>query len=292
MDVNEKQATADFLERTIKCDLEEINLGGFLMIFLKKSQTTTNLTSCTRHRMCDLHINACTSPSLNKRQEHGCSTKLHEARKCYLSGERRDSLCPFTRLMENCYGRKASQKPPCIEQFENKCSSARISATKVVRLSMQAVEEIILKIPDIFIVYLVRDPRGIWLSRRTTRARDHPIRPLCEQMFNDHNMYTELNRKFPGVFFKVKYEEFAENPIKHASDIYSHIGEKLTDDLQRYIKSITHNTESIKEHSHSVDRMDSSQTAHAWMTKLDTDTINQMTRDCHAYLDIDKYIIA
>ena len=289
--MKEKQATADFLERTIKCDLEEIHLGGFKKNFIRNSQTTIDLANCMRPGMCDLHITACTSPSLNKRQEQGCSTKLREARKCYLSGERRDSLCPFTKLMEKCYGRKTIHKPACIEQFENKCSSARIIVTKVVRLSMQAVEEIIFKIPDIFIVYFVRDPRGIWLSRKTTHARDHPIRPLCEQMFNDHNMYTELNRKFPGVFLKVKYEEFAEDPIKHASDIYSHIGEKLTDDLQRYIKSITHNTDSIEESAHDVDRMDSNQTAHAWMTKLDTDTINQMTRNCHAYLEIDKYLI-
>ena len=289
--MKEKQAIADFFERTIKCDLEEIHLGGLNITFLRKSETTIDLVNCTQERMCDLHINACTSPSLHNRQEQGCSTQLHEARKCYLSGEGRDSLCPFTRLMENCYGRKAKQTASCIKMFENKCSSAKISVLKEVRLSMQAVEEIILKIPDIFIVYQVRDPRGIWLSRRTTHARDHPIRPLCEQMFNDHNMYTELNRKFPGVFLKVKYEEFAEDPIKHASDIYSHIGEKLTDDLQRYIKSITHNTDSIKEYAHNVDRMDSSQTAHAWMTKVDTDTINQMTRDCHAYLDIDKYLI-
>ena len=290
--MKEKQATADFLERTIKCDLEEIHLGGFKKMFLKNGQTTSDLARCIFSGKCDLHINACTSPSLNKRQEHGCSTQLHEARKCYLSGERRDSLCPFTRLMENCYGHKANHKPPCIEKFEKKCSSARISATKVVRLSMQAVEEIIFKIPDIFIVYLVRDPRGIWLSRRTTHAKDHPIRPLCEQMFNDHNMYTELNIKFPGVFLKVKYEEFAENPIKHASDIYSHIGEKLTDDLQSYIKSITHNTDTTNERAHGVDRVDSNQTAHAWMTKVDKDSINQMTNDCHAYLDIDKYLIA
>ena len=287
--MKEKQATADFLERTIKCDLEGIHIGGFERSFLKRSEATKDLAKCTRNGMCDLHINACTSPSLSKRREQGCSAELHEARKCYLSGERRDSLCPFTGVMENCYGRKAKHKPSCIEKFEKKCSSARISVTKVVRLSMQAVEEIILNIPDIFIVYLVRDPRGIWLSRTTTPARDHPIRPLCEQMFNDHIMYTELNIKFPGVFWKVKYEEFAENPVKHASDIYSHIGEKLTDDLKSYIKSITHNTDTIQERAQGVNRMDSNQTAHAWMTKLDTDTINQMTRDCHAY--IDKYLI-
>ena len=189
--------------------------------------------------------------------------------------------------MKMCYG----QNPPCLKRFENKCSSAKIRVTKVVRLSMQAVEEIILKIPDIYIVYLVRDPRGIWLSRKRTHAKDHPIRPLCEQMLNDHKMYTELNDKFPGVFWKVKYEELAENPIKHASDIYSHVGEALTRKLQNYIKSITHHTDTIKERAQGVDRVDSNQTAHAWMTKLDIDDIQQMTQRCDAYLAADKYNI-
>ena len=256
--------------------------------FLRISQTTRDLAECSGHRACDLPIKECTSPSLNTRQKRGCAAKLTEARRCYLDEKEQSSQCPLVTFMEKCFGRRMKQKSPCVESFETKCSFANIRVTKVVRLSMQAVEEIILKNPDIFIVYLKRDPRGIWLSRKRTSARDHPIRSLCEQMFDDNKLYIELRIKYPGVFFKIKYEDFAENPIEHASNVYSHIGETLADDLQNYIKSITQNTDTIEEDAQGVQRVDSNQTAHAWMTKLDKKTIKQMTRDCHAYLDIVK----
>jgi hypothetical protein len=53
----------------------------------------------------------------------------------------------------------------CLPPLTQVCRRSRIITAKVIRLSMELVEPLLEQLPNLVLVHLVRDPRGIIMSR-------------------------------------------------------------------------------------------------------------------------------
>ena len=272
------------MDTIFRCDLQQMYPMSFANTFLKKSKTTRPLKVCApKEDDCGTNTKACSPQYLNDRLRTECPSDLSRIRQCWLRNEYLNPSCKDTYQVAQCYGKKRLDALSCISKFEENCRSYRLTATKVHRLSMQAVEEIILKIPDVYIIFYIRDPRGMWMSRED---RDHgvPMKALCQQMLNDYNLFVQLDNKFPGVFIKVKYEEYAERPIEVAKSIYEHIQETFTQKLFVYIEKITSTGKVKREDPTNVRRSDSNRTASAWRNTMSDKVLKNANKVCNDFL--------
>ena len=167
----------------------------------------------------------------------------------------------------------------CIQNINNKCRQRRIRATKVIRMTMQSVETVIRKIPDIHIVYYVRDPRGISESRHGA-----PIKHLCSTMQADHNDYLILKRKFPEVFHYMRYENLAMNTEQIAQEMFQFLNEPYPLILTKYLYTQTHNTMEEKITRQSFYRAYSTHSALAWINKISQTSYQQVIKHCRKLL--------
>ena len=140
------------------------------------------------------------SGSLDDRLKKECHLKAAAARKCF--NHQNVTMCgpelePYMSRLKRYPD--ISKVRHCIRNINDKCRQKRITATKVIRMTMQSAEAVIRKIPDIHIVYYVRDPRGIFQSRHGGQFKE-----LCNTMQADHKDYLILKIKFPEILRDMK----------------------------------------------------------------------------------------
>ena len=200
---------------------------------LKLSKSTLPLLQCLRPKpktACSLEtFSVCNFTNLDERLKSGCHTRAAAARKCFNHEDENQcdsELEPYMSRLRVYPDISVIQ--PCIESQEQNCKTYRIRAIKVVRMTMQSVEAIMNKIPDLKIIYYVMDPRMIYVSRRDRMV---PIPKLCEQMLADHNKYLELKNQFPNSIHIVDYEDLAMNPEQIVRGLYDFLGEPVSKQL-------------------------------------------------------------
>ena len=276
----------------MNCDVTALYPLGLRIQFLYMSFSTKSLAKCLpfARRPCPItkNVKECRATSVDDRFDQKCPEMLEKAENCWL--RKNEDECPLEQEMNDCFGKPSLVHLRCLEEFERRCRSYKIRATKVNRLSMQNIEGIIREMPDIYIVFYIRDPRPTWLSRAKV-SWNLPIRSLCDQMLNDYQIFEVLSKKYPGVFIKVKYEDLAESPVTTAEKIYNHFGEDLPTLVNIHLSQITHNTELTEENWKSIYRIDSNKTAHAWRKFLREDDILLNAKSCRDYLLVANYKI-
>ena len=150
----------------------------------------------------------------------------------------------------------------------------------MIRMTMQSVETVIRKIPDIHIVYYVRDRKGISESRHGA-----PIKRICSTMQADHNDYLILKRKFPEVFHFMRYEDLAMNTEQIAQKMFQFFNEPLPLILTKYLYTQTNNTAKEKITRQSFYRANSTNTALAWRNKISQTNYQQAIEHCRTLLN-------
>ena len=218
---------------------------------------------------------------LDKRLTEGCHHKAAAARKCF--NHQNVTTCdpelkPYMSRLKRYPD--ISEVQHCVDNINSKCRQRHITATKVVRMTMQSAEAVIRKIPDIHIIYYVRDPRGIYVSRN----QHGQVRDLCKNMLTNHNDYLVLKRKFPEVFHLMRYEDLAMNTDQTAEEMFQFLNEPFPLIVKQYLYNETHNT-AMKETSQSAYRANSTQTALAWRDKINKTSYQQAAANCYEILN-------
>lgn len=142
-------------------------------------------------------------------------------------------------------GHKADIFRNCLNQLEANCRTCKLRVTKVLRLSLRFLPLLLKEVPDLKVLFIIRDPRGIINSRIQTNwypiaeddiasVKDN-IESLCFKMKEDIKMIEQLKANFPGRFLDLSLEEIAKEPVKGYEAIFSLSGLKLT---QTYLKQI------------------------------------------------------
>ncbi|XP_076351063.1 carbohydrate sulfotransferase 4-like [Tachypleus tridentatus] len=167
---------------------------------------------------------------------------------------------------------------------ESVCKRSWIQVMKVTRLSMQQIKHFVQSNPDlgIQVVYLVRDPRGIFSSRTTLNWCQNSscsnYTQLCQEMSQDVQVFEALHQKQPHQFTLIRYEDLALSPEKETRNILQHLGLSYLKSTQRFLKEHTH-TNKIETDAYST-RRNSSITAFQWLHRLNPTQTQHIQESC------------
>jgi hypothetical protein len=149
---------------------------------------------------------------------------------------------------KNCMGKVRKSAGKCIKMMDDKCRGTQFRATKTVRATMESVEDLIAHNPNARIIHLFRDPRPVAVSRMITDtyhgiyARNNTVREAklyCSILLRDLRLRHRLEKKHPGVFFEVLYEDFVKAPGEYANSVYEFLDLVIPDAMVSWIRNAT-----------------------------------------------------
>ena len=157
-------------------------------------------------------------------------------------------------------------------------------------------------------IYLVRDPRGVFLSRSTflnkkklKGRKEDALDNLYKQHYQNHMQQDcqkmLLNYKFieanknslKGRLLLVRYEDVAYHPTDMTSLMYSFLGFSRTTALDQWLNRTT--SFNPKSHNPFSTQRQSQKVAERWKTELSANLVKMIQKDCQEALLIYNYTL-
>ena len=217
----------DFLSSLLDCKLEGSYSEGS-----NTAATNNSSAICMEYKdvlQCQQqtvgYITGCNSTDMRLKLQNKCHIKLNKIRECWLhkhvceildSDEQMQAMWEYQQCLG--YNYKVQE---CVNKLKQRCEHQRLRVIRLHRLDIDTLENIINKLPDVFVVFYVKDPRSLVLNK-------HNIQHLCTRMQTDYIVLSELISRYPGVIRIVKHEDFITQPELTIQDLYSHIQEENT----------------------------------------------------------------
>lgn len=142
----------------------------------------------------------------------------------------RPEVIRFWRRKNYYYFRR---KPEGIRNF---CPSARLRLVKTIRARARFIMPWITARPDIKVIHLVRDPRGILSSVRqgghlwSDNSRNVALQ--CDNLKND----LQLADLGPSRYLRVRYEDLVDHPIQELNRVFRFMGTRPNNKVMTYLK--------------------------------------------------------
>ena len=132
---------------------------------------------------------------------------------------------------------------PLINKAKNECAQKNVTGMKTIRMSMSMVEDILNKDPDIKVVYLIRDPRGIVSSRISARHESKlankswkkELELVCKKIRDDLVSLRNIKKKYPETLITLRYEDFSKDPVGVGKKLYEFINAPFPKEFQNWI---------------------------------------------------------
>ncbi|KAL4223933.1 hypothetical protein ACF0H5_017394 [Mactra antiquata] len=223
--------------------------------------------------------NTCRDQQLNETEtsEFAMDT-LYKLYTCQFTKLHPEALIQFIRFLETkpmktefktCF-RQNRFPEICLLQLEANCLNTSHRILKTIRVSMEIAAIMLERIPNLRIIHLVRDPRGITNSRQKARstfrtsAKTRPhSKSLCNIMNSNMNYSDLIQAKYPGRLKTVFYESLAERPVDGAKFVYDFMKSNLTETISKNIYQSSH-ADVEDTNYYGTSRSNSSLTAYAW----------------------------
>jgi Sulfotransferase family len=138
----------------------------------------------------------------------------------------------------------------CVPKLRNVCNNSTLRAAKTVRATMLSMAILLAADPDVRVIHLLRDPRGVASSRREAHdesvigrfamtgrgvgggvknASSAAIRReagvYCRTAATDIRVRRALEAKYPGRILTLYYENVVGDLLAHADAVYRFLGE-------------------------------------------------------------------
>lgn len=141
----------------------------------------------------------------------------------------------------------------CSPKMKSVCSDRTVHAVKCVRATMDSMEPLLRQMPNFRVIQLIRDPRGVVLSRMkfhdSTRNRysdsgnDTMVREAelyCRTVVKDIEKRHRLEKQFPGRILSVVYDDFVTDIRTHTKKVYEFLGLEMPNSTIEWIKEANH----------------------------------------------------
>lgn len=172
----------------------------------------------------------------------------------------------------------------CVDKLEQPCRNSRLRVQKTLRLPGYMLERLWRVSPEVKIVYYVRDPRAILLSRSpvmlkatnftggsdigpvTRQAALRMITHICDRMRDDIKWSKVHAERHPGTLLTVRYEDLAGRTVDTVNRLYDFVGLRQTTGVWTWLAQMT--TAKVDGHAMDTIRKNSTRTAAAWREKV------------------------
>ena len=114
------------------------------------------------------------------------------------------------------------------------CRDSAILLAKTVRLHGARLEDLANKVPDLQVVHIVRDPRGVSASLQAQQEEwgGRTGQTYCQQVWADMALGEQLG---PDRYIRVRYEDLAEDPLAVLQRIGTFTGVPLTQEVREAV---------------------------------------------------------
>ncbi|ELU18317.1 hypothetical protein CAPTEDRAFT_203623 [Capitella teleta] len=131
----------------------------------------------------------------------------------------------------------------CLPLFKKECTSSDMIVVKSSRLRGEQVARLMHEHQNLKVVYLVRDPRGIALSREKMGSlsgvsQDNYVNEaalLCQRMHYDLTHLEILKHRYPNRIIRLTYEEFLQNPGQSGTNVYSFLEKEMSSKVKGWL---------------------------------------------------------
>lgn len=171
----------------------------------------------------------------------------------------------------------------CTALLNERCRNAKSRTIKTIRISVSMAGILLKWLPNLRIVHLIRDPRGIVNSRFEQHLNDtselsKSAKDLCNCISSDLAVFSELERCHQDRMMRVIYENLCQNPHIVVLQIYSFLGVRYTENVKKYVQRIF-NGPSKKCH-YCTDRGKAISNAYRWMSVIQEQTLEIIDYHC------------
>lgn len=131
--------------------------------------------------------------------------------------------------------------------YQQKCIKSNSRVAKVLRITGEDIDRLLVYNTNLKVVYLYRDPRGIINSRLNLKNR--PIwnatmgtvkqiaDGLCKKMEMDSKViFSLMEKKYPKRIIRVAYEDIVKNPTKSIKDIFRFLEVNIS---EKYLSKVS-----------------------------------------------------
>ena len=152
------------------------------------------------------------------------------------------------RLWNSCHNLLPNNVMCLMPDYLNRvCPLYPIKLIKTVRLRVQSVEELLQdSAMDLKVIFLVRDPRGVYNSRSSGAvsswcSKDQCANPEvgCQDLNNDIQAAFDLETRYPGSVRLVRYEDLSMFPEDTSMDMLDFLDLPYTEGIAEYIETHT-----------------------------------------------------
>ncbi|RWS28924.1 secreted protein-like protein [Leptotrombidium deliense] len=185
--------------------------------------------------------------------------------------------------------RKYEMKSKCwTAQFlQEVCIRSPIRVIKTTRLKMKHAFQLINNSPNenIKIVYLVRDPRSLYNSRRKfgwcRRTKCSNITAMCDQMNDDLTDFLKMKSLLQDRLFLLKYENISLNAENEAKSLFKSLNIPFSNNVKQFISSHTKLPKNVTKTSGYSTVRDSKIIPFKWLSELPVSEIVKIQKQCN-----------
>jgi hypothetical protein len=143
----------------------------------------------------------------------------------------------------------------CESKLQVPCTKCPVHVIKTVRLDMASVGNLLENLPNLQVIHLLRNPISVALSRIKTKwssgyaATKDIIQSAgiyCQVMAKDLKEGKKLAKLFPGSLMQVNFDDFIDDPVGIAKNIYHFLNMTLLTSIENYLKVETKQKHNIK----------------------------------------------
>ena len=179
----------------------------------------------------------------------------------------------------------------CVQPLIAKCRQSDIVAVKVIRLHMSYVDQLLAGDPDLRLIHVVRDPRGLvesWRKVAADRSRSMTkmrlnAKLICQRMLTDCQMRRQLELKYHRRILLLRYEDLVTATDTVINDVYSRLLQlALPSNVVDIIKKQLHATSANGPWG--TLRTNGTETATNWRRTLNSELLAYTTDTCRLLL--------
>ena len=169
-----------------------------------------------------------------------------------------------------------------LQKTKDKCKETPLIVLKLIRVSLADIKQLIPLFPNLKVIHLNRDPRGIFNSRgnlhdNKNRLTNSEIESHCQRWTEDLDSAKKLSQLYTGHIMTVRYENVAEDPQETIRNICHFIGIPYTKKIKEYLIKMT--SANMDGCEFCLQRKNSTETAWKWRKELNF-TMARFIYDC------------